>query len=50
MSVVASNSILSKYVDVVIARWQELSGRKATLEGNGCTFAAVQRERAKVAA
>jgi DNA modification methylase len=39
-----------KYVDVVVERWQGLSGRRATLEGDGRTFDAIQRERAKVAA
>ena len=39
-----------KYVDVVIERWQELSGSKATLEGDGRTFDAVEKDRKKVAA
>jgi DNA modification methylase len=39
-----------KYVDVVVERWQELSGKKAKLEGDGRTFDSVQQERAKVAA
>jgi DNA modification methylase len=39
-----------KYVDVAVERWQGLSGRRATLEGDGRTFDAIQRERAKVAA
>jgi len=39
-----------KYVDVAVKRWQGLSGKRATLEGDGRTFDAIQRERAKVAA
>jgi hypothetical protein len=27
-----------KYVDVVVQRWQELSGKKARLEGDGRSF------------
>ena len=27
-----------KYVDVVVQRWQTLSGKKAKLEGDGRTF------------
>jgi hypothetical protein len=34
-----------KYVDVVVLRWQALSGREATLEGNGRTFAEIGSER-----
>ncbi|MGH9593284.1 MAG: DNA modification methylase, partial [Bryobacteraceae bacterium] len=34
-----------KYVDVVVLRWQQLSGKKATLEGDGRTFEEVARER-----
>jgi DNA modification methylase len=39
-----------KYVDVVVERWQGLSGKKATLEGNGRTFDAVAKDRARAAA
>lgn len=39
-----------KYVDVVVERWQGLSGKKATLEGDGRTFEAVQADRMKMAA
>jgi DNA modification methylase len=39
-----------KYVDVVVERWQGLTGRKAKLEGDGRTFDAVQQKRKKVAA
>ncbi|MCX6625489.1 MAG: site-specific DNA-methyltransferase [Acidobacteria bacterium] len=35
-----------KYVDVVLQRWQTLSGEKATLEGDGRSFAEIQAERA----
>ena len=34
-----------KYVDVVVKRWQQLSGKEATLEGDGRTFAEVSTER-----
>jgi DNA modification methylase len=39
-----------KYADVVVERWQGLSGRKATLEGDGRTFEAVAEERVRRAA
>ena len=39
-----------KYVDVVIQRWQTLSGRKATLDGDGRPFEDVAEERRKAAA
>jgi DNA modification methylase len=39
-----------KYADVVIARWQGLSGKRATLEGDGRTFDSVAHERARIAA
>ncbi len=34
-----------KYVDVIVTRWQELTGKEATLDGDGRTFAAIKRER-----
>jgi DNA modification methylase len=34
-----------KYADVIIARWQSLSGKEATLEGDGRTFAELKAER-----
>jgi len=34
-----------KFTDVVVGRWQKLSGRKATLEGDGRMFEAVAAER-----
>jgi hypothetical protein len=40
----------AKYVDVVIQRWQTLSGRKATLDGDGRTFEEIAEERRKVPA
>ncbi len=35
-----------RYVDVIVARWQQYTGREATLEATGATFAAVQATRA----
>lgn len=34
-----------KYVDVIVQRWQKLTGKEATLEGDGRTFEEVGRER-----
>jgi|HubBroStandDraft_4_1064222.scaffolds.fasta_scaffold04813_2 hypothetical protein len=39
-----------KYVDVAVQRWQSLSGKEATLDGDGRTFAEVGAERQKAAA
>ena len=39
-----------KYVDVIVQRWQTLSGKKATLEGDGRTFEEISRERRNDAA
>jgi DNA modification methylase len=39
-----------KYVDVVVERWQRLSGELATLEGDGRAFDAIQKDRLRVAA
>ncbi len=39
-----------KYADVVVERWQRLSGRQATLEGDGRTFDAVAKDRMRAAA
>jgi DNA modification methylase len=33
------------YVDVIVMRWQELTGKKAVLEGDGRTFEQVAQER-----
>jgi DNA modification methylase len=35
-----------RYVDVIISRWETFSGKKATLEGHGATFAHVAEGRA----
>jgi DNA modification methylase len=35
-----------KYVDVIVQRWQQLTGKQATLEG-GRTFDVVAKERAE---
>jgi DNA modification methylase len=34
-----------KYCDVIVQRWQDLSGKKATLEGDGRTFEQIAIER-----
>jgi DNA modification methylase len=34
-----------KYVDVIVQRWQTLSGQQATLDGDGRTFEEVSKER-----
>ena len=34
-----------RYVDVIIRRWQEVTGREAVLDGDGCTFNVVTAER-----
>ena len=34
-----------KYVDVIVQRWQTLSGEEATLNGDGRTFAEISHER-----
>ena len=39
-----------KYIDVVIQRWQQLTGKQATLDGDGRTFDEVARERREVPA
>jgi DNA modification methylase len=33
------------YVDVIVQRWQNLTGKRAVLDGDGRTFAAVGAER-----
>ena len=33
------------YIDVIVERWQNLTGQTATLEGDGRTFADVARQR-----
>jgi DNA modification methylase len=39
-----------KYVDVVVQRWQQLSGKQATLDGDGRTLEEIVEERRKEAA
>ena len=39
--------IAPQYVDVSVLRWQQFTGREATLDGDGRTFEEVKRERAK---
>src|SRR5580698_6814025 len=39
-----------KYADVIVQRWQTLSSREATLEGDGRTFEEIKAERQKGAA
>jgi len=38
-----------KYLDVIVKRWQELSGQKAKLDGDGRTFDEIATERQKEA-
>jgi DNA modification methylase len=38
-----------KYVDVIVQRWQDLSGKKASIEADGRTFEEIARERRKAA-
>ena len=39
-----------KYVDVIVQRWQTLSGKTATLDGDGRVFDEIAEERRKAAA
>ena len=39
-----------KYIDVIINRWQDYTGEKATLEATGQTYEELQAERCKAAA
>jgi DNA modification methylase len=39
-----------KYVDVVVMRWQQLSGKQATLDGDGRTFDQIVEQRLSVEA
>jgi DNA modification methylase len=39
-----------KYVDVIVERWQQLTGKEASLDGGGRTFAQIKAERMGVAA
>jgi DNA modification methylase len=36
-----------KYCDVIIKRWQDFTGKTATLESDGRTFAEISESRAK---
>jgi len=36
-----------KYADVAIARWQQLTGKQATLEGDSRSFEEIAQERKK---
>jgi len=38
-----------KYVEVVIQRWQQLSGKQAKLDGDGRTFEELKAERSGAA-
>ena len=38
------------YVDCIVRRWQEFTGKQAVLEGDGCSFDEIAKERAGVAA
>jgi DNA methylase/ParB-like nuclease family protein len=35
----------AKYVDLIVCRWQQLTGKVATLDGDGRSFAQIQAER-----
>jgi DNA modification methylase len=37
-----------KYVDVVIQRWQSLTSKQATLDGDGRTFEEIAAERGRL--
>ena len=39
-----------KFCDVIVLRWQELTGKKATLEGDGRTFDAIRAQQTRGAA
>jgi len=39
-----------KYIDVVVARWQQLTGKQATLDSDGRTFDEIAKERRKESA
>ena len=38
-----------KYIDVIVARWQQLTGKKATLKSDGRTFEEIAQERKEAA-
>ena len=35
----------ARYVDVIVTRWQKLTGQQATLEGDGRVFTEISAER-----
>jgi DNA modification methylase len=39
-----------RYVDVAVRRWQDFTGQRATLEGDGRKFNEIKAERVGVAA
>ena len=39
-----------KYIDVIVQRWQTLTGKKATFDGDGRTFEEIADERKKESA
>jgi DNA modification methylase len=39
-----------KFMDVIVQRWQGMTGKQATLDGDGRTYAEISSERAEVAA
>jgi hypothetical protein len=43
-------SWIPKYVDVIVQRWEQLAGKKATLESDGRTFDDIALERRQEAA
>jgi DNA modification methylase len=40
-----SMELQAKYVDVIVRRWQNFTGKKATLDGDGRTFDEIAAER-----
>jgi DNA modification methylase len=48
--VCCGNELDPKYVDVIVQRWQTLSGKQATLDGDGRTFEEIREERRKATA
>jgi DNA modification methylase len=40
-----SSELTTGYTDMTVQRWQELTGKAATLDGDGRTFEAVKAER-----
>jgi DNA modification methylase len=44
------NELDPKYVDVIVQRWQTLTGKEAHLDGDGRSFEEIAQERQKEAA